>query len=218
MQETIYKKRRISISLFGRGGIQDIVKCHVPANIPLYNDVLIKTNIYTLVIRLHKTSSRRLDQDDYIFVFFISPEDVFKTFSRHLQDVFKMSCQDVFKTSLRCLQNVLQKRLQDIFNTSCQDVSKTSCKDAFKTSSRRFQGVFKTSSWHFQGVFKTSSWRLQDVSSSQTVLVNASSRRLQDVFETYCEDRKIGLGHTSEKFMVRKQIFQGRILWISWNF
>ena len=115
--------------------------------------------------------------------------------------------QDIFRTSSRCLQNVLQKLLQDIFKTSFQDVSKTSCKDTFETSSRRFQGVFKTSSW-----------RLQDVSSSQTVLVNASSRRLQNVFETYCEDRKIGLGHTSEKFMVRKQIFQGRILWISWNF
>ena len=71
-------------------------------------DVLIKTNIFVLAIRL---------------------QDVFKTFSRRLQDVFKTSCQDVFKTFSRRLQDVLQKRLQDIF--------KTSCKDAFKMFWRR---------------------------------------------------------------------------------
>ena len=47
-----------------------------------------------LAIRLPKTSSRRL-------------QDVFKAFSRHLQDVF----QDVFKTSSRRLQDEFARRL-----------------------------------------------------------------------------------------------------------
>ena len=86
-------------------------------------DVLIKTNIFVLAIRLQdvfKTSSRRLAKTSSRHL-----QDVFKTFSRRLQDIFKTSCQDVFKTSSRRLQ----KRLQDIF--------KTSCKDAFKMFWRR---------------------------------------------------------------------------------
>ena len=72
-------------------------------------DVLIKTNIFALALRLQKTSSRRL----------------VKTSSRHLQDVLPRRFLDVFKTSSRRLDN----RLQDIF--------KTSSKDIFKISSRR---------------------------------------------------------------------------------
>ena len=60
-------------------------------------DILINTNKYVLVIRLHnvfKTSSRRF-------------EDVFQ---KHLQNVFKTSCkgvfQDVFNTSWRCKYEV----------------------------------------------------------------------------------------------------------------
>ena len=60
-------------------------------------DVLIKMNIFALVIRLQKTSSRRLDQDQYI---------------------------RLGHTSSRRLQDVLQKRLQDIFKTSCKDAFK----------------------------------------------------------------------------------------------
>ena len=89
-------------------------------------DVLIKTNIFALLIRL---------QDVFIkiniFVLVIRLQDVFKTFSRRLQDVFK--------TFSRRLQDVLQKRLQDIF----------------KTSSRRFENVFKTSSRRFQDVLSS---------------------------------------------------------------
>ena len=107
-----------------------------PANICLDEDVL-KTS-FVFIFR------RRLDQDEYvrlslassedvlvktnIFVLAIRLQDVFKTFSKRLQDVFKTSCQDIFKTFSRRLQDVLQKRLQDIF----------------KTSSRSFQDVFKT--------------------------------------------------------------------------
>ena len=83
-------------------------------------DVLIKANIFALVIRLQKTFSRRLQDvlvKTNIFVLAIRLQDVFKTFSRRLQDVFKTSCQDVFKTFSRRLQDVLQERLQDIFKT-----------------------------------------------------------------------------------------------------
>ena len=69
-----------------------------PVNIRLDEDVF--------GLRLQKTSSRRLVQDKYIrlthtssedvfiktnlFVFVVRLQDVFKTFSRHLQDAFKM--------------------------------------------------------------------------------------------------------------------------------
>ena len=85
-------------------------------------DVLIKTNIFALIIRLQKTSSRRLQGvlvRTNIFVLAIRLQDVFKTFSRRLQDLFKASSrrlQDVLKTSSRCLQ--------DIFKTSYKDILK----------------------------------------------------------------------------------------------
>ena len=80
-----------------------------------------------------KTSSRRLDQDEYVRLSLTSSEDVFKTSwsrpiysswlyvfktsSRRFQDVFKTSCKNVFKTSSRRLQDVLQRYLQDVFKT-----------------------------------------------------------------------------------------------------
>ena len=74
-------------------------------------DVLIKTNIFVLVVCL---------------------EDVFKTFSRRLQDVLpgrledvlKMSSRYLAKTSSRHLQDVLARRLQDIFKTSSRHLAK----------------------------------------------------------------------------------------------
>ena len=102
---------------------------YFPANIRLNEDVF--------RLRLQKTSSRRLDQDEYVRLSLTSSEDVFKTSwsrpiysswlyvfktsSRRFQDVFKTSCKNVFKTSSRRLQDIL----------------KTSCKDVFKTFSRR---------------------------------------------------------------------------------
>ena len=86
-------------------------------------DVLIKTNIFVMVIRL---------------------QDVFKTFPRRLQDVFKTSCQNVIKTSSRCLQDVfktISRRFQDVFKTSSRRLAKTFiktlCKNVFKTCSSR---------------------------------------------------------------------------------
>ena len=61
-------------------------------------DVLIKSNIFVSVIRLQKTSSRRFNQDHYIRLGHTSSkplEHVFKTSSRHLQDVLQRCLQDV---------------------------------------------------------------------------------------------------------------------------
>ena len=64
-------------------------------------DVLFKTNIFVLAIRLQdvfKTSSKRLQ--DFL-------KNVFKTYSRRLQEVLK--------TPSRHLQDVLQTHLHDVF-------------------------------------------------------------------------------------------------------
>ena len=120
-------------------------------------DVLIKANIFALLIRLQRTLLRRFQDvsiNTKIFVLVIRLQDVFKTFSRFLQDVFKMS--------LRRLTKMSQNRLQDVF--------KTSCKNVFKTSSRSLQDVLKTYhqvklfllTWS-QDVFETYSKRFSDV-------------------------------------------------------
>ena len=100
--------------------LEDVFRLHLqktPWN--RLQDVLIKTNIFTLVIRLQKTSWSRPIYSSWPYVF--------KTFSRRLQDVLPrhLPCKNVFKTSSRRLQ----KRLPDIF--------KTACKDAFKMFWRR---------------------------------------------------------------------------------
>ena len=81
-------------------------------------DVLIKTNIIVLVIRLQdvfKTSSRYLQN-----VFRTSSRSLAKMCSRHLQDDFKAfsrQLQDIFKTFWRRFEDVLQRSLQDVFKT-----------------------------------------------------------------------------------------------------
>ena len=122
-----------------------------PPNIRLDEDVLIKTNIFALVIRLQKTSSRRLGQDQNICLGY--------TFSRRLQDIFKtssMSSRRLTKAFSRHLPNVLSsrrlvktssRRLQKVFKTFCKSVFK---KDVLKTShlqdvlQRYLQGDYKT--------------------------------------------------------------------------
>ena len=84
-------------------------------------------------LRLQKTSSRRLDQDEYVCLSLTSSEDVFKTSSRRLgQDQYirlgytsSRRLQDVFKTSSRRLAKRSSRHLQDVL------------KNVFKTSSRR---------------------------------------------------------------------------------
>ena len=83
--------------------------------------------------RLQKTSSRRLDQDEYVRLSLTSSEDVFKTSSRRLG-------QDQY---IR-LGHMSSRRLQDIFKTFLkllQGVFKTSSRRLAKIFSRRFQGV-----------------------------------------------------------------------------
>ena len=80
--------------------------------------------------RLSSSSSRRLDQDEYVRLSLMSSEDVFKTsWSRPIYS----SWLYVFKTSSR--------RFQDVFKTSCKNVFKTSSRRLAKISSRRFQDV-----------------------------------------------------------------------------
>ena len=64
-------------------------------------DVLIKTNMFALTLRLQKTSSRRLGQDQYIRLGYTYSRRLQDVFPRRLQDVFKTSCKNVFKTSSR---------------------------------------------------------------------------------------------------------------------
>ena len=67
-------------------------------------DVLIKTNIFALVIHLQKTSSRRNHDvliKTNIFILVICLQEVFQMFSRCLQDVLLRGLQGVFKTSCK---------------------------------------------------------------------------------------------------------------------
>ena len=93
-------------------------------------DVMIKTNIFVLVIRL---------------------QDVFKTSSRRLQDVLSRHLQNIFKTSSRRLAKTSSRHFQYVFKTFSRRLQ-----DVFKTSSRRLQDIFKTSSRRLQDIFKTS--------------------------------------------------------------
>ena len=84
-----------------------------------------------------KTSSRSLDQDQYI--------RLGHTSSRRLQDVLPRCLQNVFKKFSRHLQDFLQRFLQDAFKTYHQVILflLTSFQDAFKTYSQRFWGVLQ---------------------------------------------------------------------------
>ena len=100
----------------------------LPANICLDEDVLktpwrrVSPSSSEDVL---KTSSRRLDQDEYIRLSHSPSEDVFKMSSRRLdQD----QCIHLSHSSSR--------RLQDVFKTSCQVIFKTSCQYVFKTSAK----------------------------------------------------------------------------------
>ena len=126
----------------------------IPANISLDEDVLKRSLLfvfrrrlqdvfkmswsrrtYSLYSYVFKTSSRCLDQDQYI--------RLGHTSSRRLQDVLPRCLQNVFKTSSRHLQDVLQRFLQDAFKTYNQVILilLTRFQDVFKTYSQRFWGV-----------------------------------------------------------------------------
>ena len=94
-------------------------------------EVLTKTNMSALVIRLQKTSSRHL-QDVLV------KTNIFALVIR-LQDVFKTSCNNFFKTFVRHLQDVLQRCLHDFFKTYHQVKLPllTGLRDVFNTFLRR---------------------------------------------------------------------------------
>ena len=126
--------------------------------------VFIKTNIFALVIRLQKTSSRCLEQIQHSSWLYI-----FKTSSRRFQDVFKTSSRRA-KMSFRHPQKVLLRRLQDIFKTSSRGLTKASLRHLQDVLQRCLQDFFNT--YHqvklflltcFQDVFETyskHSWHL----------------------------------------------------------
>ena len=68
-----------------------------------------QNNIFALVIRLQKTPSRRLGQDQ--------DTRLGHTPSRHLEDVLQKRLQDFLKTFWRRFQDVLRRYLQDVFKT-----------------------------------------------------------------------------------------------------
>ena len=161
-------------------------------------DVFIKTNIFALLIRLQKMSSRRY-QDEYIRLTHTSSEDVLiKTKHIRLGHTSSRRLQDVFKTSSRRFQDVLPRHLQNVF--------KMSCKKVFKTSSRSFQEVLNASSRRYQGEYihlthassedvliKTKHIRLGHTSSKQKKfsrsfqdVFKTSSRSLQNIYKTSC--------------------------------
>ena len=87
----------------------------VPANIRLDEDIL-KTSWRRLSSSssedAFKTSSRRLDQDEYVRLSLTSSEDVLVKTNIF---VLAICLQDVLKTSWRHFQYVLQRYLQKIF-------------------------------------------------------------------------------------------------------
>ena len=105
-----------------------------------------------------KTSSRHLDQDEYIRLGHTSSKDVFQTFSRRLDQDEHIHLS---QTSLRRLQ----------------DLSKTPSKRLAKMSSGHLEDVFKMS----HQVKLSLSTRLQEV-------IKTFSRQIQNVFEKYCEN------------------------------
>ena len=94
-------------------------------------DVLIKTNIFILGIRL---------------------QGVVKTFSRRLQDVLPRLHWNIFKTSCKNVLKISSRRFQEVFKTSSRRLAKMSSRcfqDVLKTSSRRLGNMF---SGRFQDV------------------------------------------------------------------
>ena len=94
------------------------------------------------------TSSRCLDQDEYIRLVHTSSRRLQDVLPRRFYDVLQKYLQDIFEISSRRLYYVLQSYLQGIFETfsrHLQDVFKRYylVKHFFNTSSRRTQHIFE---------------------------------------------------------------------------
>ena len=180
---------------------------------------------------LQKTSSIRLDQDEYVRLSLTSSEDVsktywsrpiysswphaFKTFSRRFQEVFKTSRKNLFKTSSRCFEDVFRMSCQDVFKTSLKRLHNV-LKNVFKISLRRLQDVLKTSSRHRQDVLQK---YLQEVFKTYHQVKLFLLTRLWEAFNTFQRDsfrkRVIYRGTclsntTSDEFMVSVPNLQER--------
>ena len=103
-------------------------------------------------LRLQKTSSRRLGQEECIRLTHTSSDEVFKTSSSRpiyssWSYVFKTSCENVLKAISRRFQHIFKtssRHLQNFFKTSCKNVFKTTSRLLAKMSSRRFQDVLSS--------------------------------------------------------------------------
>ena len=141
-------------------------------------DLLIKTSMFALALRLQKTFWSRPVYSSWLYVFKMS--------SRRFEDVFKKSSRRLAKMSSRSFQDVLQKRLQNVFKTS------------WKSSLKHFQDILQR---YLQDVFKT---YYQVKLFLLTRLWEAFNTFLRRSFpKTVIYSRGICLGNTtSEKFMV----------------
>ena len=139
--------------------------------------VLIKTNIFALVIRLQKASCKT----------------AFKTSLRHLAKTSSRHLQDVLKTSSKHPQGVLPRSLQGVF--------KTSSRRLVKTSSRHLQGILKTFSLLdiFKTYHKVKLFLLTSLRDVFNTFVRPTAKTV-----IY---RRIYLCHTPDKFMVSAQKF-----------
>ena len=97
-------------------------------------------------------------------------EDIFKTSSKRLEDLFARRLEDVLKTSWRRLENLLKTSWQDVLKTSWRRIAKTNILVLTKTSSEdvRLRRTYSSWSRRLEDVFqrrrrKTSSRRLQDI-------------------------------------------------------
>ena len=210
--------KRISFDLKGRLPLKEtgFTKWNVPANIRLDDDVL-KTSwrlpSSSSSEGVLKASSRRLDQDEYVWLRLTSSEDVLKRSSRRLgQDQYIR----LGHTSSRHLQGIFKTSYQDVLPRRLQNVFKTSWKTSLRTSSRHLQDVLKTYSRNLQDVLQR---YLQDVFKTYHQVKLFLSTRLWEAFNTFLRRsfpktviyRGICLGNTtSDNFMVSVQNLQER--------
>ena len=86
-------------------------------------------------------------------------EDVLKTFSKRLEDVFARGLEDVLKTSWRHLGKTSWRRLEDVLKTSWRRIEDVRPRRIYWSWPRRLEDVLKTSSEDVRLRRRYSSWR-----------------------------------------------------------
>ena len=171
--------------LTSRGNLANI---HLDEDVFCLQDVLIETNIFSLNMRLQKTSSKRLVQGQYNIRSSRYLPDVFNTFWRHLLDMFKMSSRRLAKMSSRQFQDVSSSQTV-LFNTSSRPskhllVLKTSWRHLARRLEDMSRRRLEDMSWRR---LEDISWRcLEDM--SWRCLEDMSWRRLEDMSWRCLED------------------------------